>query len=306
MKKGVVVNGIQPGTPAATSDLRAGDVILKVDNVPVSLSRDVQREILGKKVGQSVTLELWRNGKVSSLTVKTGEQPDRMVRASNRPVPAEPPSRSPQPPSPPANFGLVVEDLPPASPVKGVQVTDIAPGSAADAAGLVRGDVITEVAGKPVKGTGEFDAAIAGADLSRGVMLLVDRAGSEPSPSSSLKRTRPKRELAVLGLLAAEHHGRIELLSPRGFAEGTSPPGNAFVESLRRRWSRRCRADHEMVRASLRLSQCIFRKFLLGKPRKICIERRDSIGSSHAASHLPNRPQPTALDRQLAQDEVRD
>ena len=177
LKQGVVVNGIQPGTPAATSDLRAGDVILKVDNVPVSLSRDVQREILGKKVGESVTLELWRNGKISSLTVKTGEQPDRMVRASNRPVPAEPPTRSPQPPSPPANFGLVVEDLPPASPVKGVQVTDIAPGSAADAAGLVRGDVITEVAGRPVKGTGEFDTAIAGADLSRGVMLLVDRAG---------------------------------------------------------------------------------------------------------------------------------
>jgi serine protease Do len=177
LKKGVVVNGIQPGTPAASSDLRAGDVILKVDNIPVSFSRDVQREILGKKVGQSVTLELWRNGKVSSLTVKTGEQPDRMVRASNRPVPAEPPSRSPQPPSPPANFGLVVEDLPPASPVQGVQVTDIAPGSAADAAGLMRGDVITEVAGKPVKGTGEFDAVIAGADLRRGVMLLVDRGG---------------------------------------------------------------------------------------------------------------------------------
>ena len=67
VKKGVVVNGIEPGTPASGSDLRAGDVILKVDNVPVSLSREVQREILSKKVGQSVQLELWRNGKVSSL-----------------------------------------------------------------------------------------------------------------------------------------------------------------------------------------------------------------------------------------------
>ena len=67
LKKGVVVNGIHPGTPAASSDLRAGDVILKVDNVPVSFSRDVQREILCKKVGQSVQLELWRNGKVPSF-----------------------------------------------------------------------------------------------------------------------------------------------------------------------------------------------------------------------------------------------
>jgi serine protease Do len=176
LKNGVVVNGIQPGTPAAGSDLRAGDVILKVDDVPVSLSRELQREILAKKIGQSVKLELWRNGKVSFVTVRTGEQPDRMMRASNQPVPAEPPVK-PSEPQQPSNFGLVVEDMPPGSSMRGVQVTDIASGSAADAAGLMRGDVITEVAGKPVRGTADFDAAIAGADLTRGVMLLVDRAG---------------------------------------------------------------------------------------------------------------------------------
>ncbi|HEU4678906.1 MAG TPA: trypsin-like peptidase domain-containing protein [Terrimicrobiaceae bacterium] len=175
LKQGVVVNGIQPGTPAASSDLRAGDVILKVDNVPVSLSRDVQREILGKKVGQSVSLELWRNGKISSLTMRTGEQPDRLMRASNQPVLREPPAKPSEPP--PSNFGLVVEDMPAGSSVQGVRVIDIAPGSAADAAGLIRGDVITEVAGKPVRGTADFDAAVSGADLSRGMMLLVDRGG---------------------------------------------------------------------------------------------------------------------------------
>jgi serine protease Do len=149
---------------------------MKVDDVPVSLSRELQREVLSKKVGQSVKLELWRNGKTSFVTVRTGEQPDRMMRASNRGLPTEPPAK-PIRPQPSPNFGLVVEDLPPGSPARGVQVTDIALGSAADAAGLMRGDVITEVAGKPLKGTADFDSAIAGADLSRGVMLLVDRAG---------------------------------------------------------------------------------------------------------------------------------
>jgi Do/DeqQ family serine protease len=176
LSKGVVVNGIQPGTPAASSDLRAGDVILKVDAVPVSLSRELQREILAKKVGQSVKLELWRNGKISSVTVQTGEQPDRMMRASNRPVPVAPPAKPSQSQAP-LNFGLVVEDMPPGSSAKGVQVTDIAPGGAADAAGLIRGDVITEVAGKPLRSTADFDAAIAAADLTRGVMLQVDRGG---------------------------------------------------------------------------------------------------------------------------------
>ena len=82
VKKGVVVNGIEPGAPASRSDLRAGDVIVKVDNVPVSISRDVQREILSKKVGQNVQLELWRNGKVTMVSLRTGEQPDRITRAS--------------------------------------------------------------------------------------------------------------------------------------------------------------------------------------------------------------------------------
>ena len=110
LKKGVVVNGIAPGTPASGSDLRAGDVIVKVDNVPVSLSRDVQREILSKKVGQNVQLELWRNGKVAVVSLRTGEQPDRMTRASNRRPPVEPPLKQVPPVS---NHGLVVEDLTP-------------------------------------------------------------------------------------------------------------------------------------------------------------------------------------------------
>ena len=63
VQKGVVVNGIEPGAPAASSELRAGDIILKIDNTPVGPSREVQREILSKKVGQRVQLELWRNGK---------------------------------------------------------------------------------------------------------------------------------------------------------------------------------------------------------------------------------------------------
>ena len=56
-------------------------------------------------------------------------------------------------------------------------MTGIAPGSAADAAGLMPGDVITEMAGKPLKGKADFDAAINGADSTRGMMLMVDRDG---------------------------------------------------------------------------------------------------------------------------------
>ncbi len=174
VKKGVVVNGIEPGAPASRSDLRAGDVIVKVDNVPVSISRDVQREILSKKVGQNVQLELWRNGKVTMVSLRTGEQPDRITRASNRRPDAEPP---PVKVPPGSSHGMTIEDAPPGTPLSGVIVREVAPGSAADAAGLLPGDVITEVAGRPLKGKSDFDAAIARADLTRGIMLLVVRDG---------------------------------------------------------------------------------------------------------------------------------
>jgi serine protease Do len=173
--KGVVVNGIEPGTPASGSDLRAGDIILKVDNVPVSLSRDVQREILSKKVGQRVQLEVWRNGKVAVVSLPTGEQPEKVTRASNRRSPSEQPSAKPLPPG--SNHGMILDDTPPGNSATGVTVRGIVPGSAADAAGLSPGDVITEVAGKPVKTKADFDSAMAGSDLTRGIMLMVNRGG---------------------------------------------------------------------------------------------------------------------------------
>ena len=174
VKKGVVVNGIEPGAPASSSDLRAGDIILKIDNTPVGLSREVQREILSKKVGQRVQLELWRNGKVAVISLNTGEQPERMTRASNRRTRTE---TQVKPGSPTPNYGLTIEDVPPDVAPEGVIVREIAPGSAADAAGLVVGDVITDLAGKPLKGKADFETAMTGADLKRGIMLLINRDG---------------------------------------------------------------------------------------------------------------------------------
>ncbi|HVQ19596.1 MAG TPA: trypsin-like peptidase domain-containing protein [Terrimicrobiaceae bacterium] len=175
LKKGVVINGIAPGTPASRSDLRAGDVIMKIDQVPVSLSRDVQREILSKRVGQNVQLEVWRNGKTAVVSLQTGEQPDRITLASNRRAPSEPqPEREPKV----GNHGLETEDVAPAG-TGGVRVVEVRPGSPADAAGLIAGDVITEIAGKPVKGKAGFEAALAAADPARGLMLMVNREGQK-------------------------------------------------------------------------------------------------------------------------------
>ncbi len=191
IERGVVVRGIEPGAPAQLSDLTPGDVITKVDGAPVALASDLQREILGKKIGQSVELEVWRKGRTLKLAVKTGESPDKFVRASTRPNssaprPQAPPRNSAAPASPTAP-GFSFEDATPQAlsalgikkdAPKGVLVTSVEPYSAAAAAGLEPGDIITEAAGQPIASKEDLAKALETSDPDRGVLLILDRSDS--------------------------------------------------------------------------------------------------------------------------------
>ncbi len=186
LEAGVVVRGIEPGAPVQQSDLSPGDVITKVDGRQVALASDLQREILGKKIGQSVELEVWRNGRTLRLDVRTGEHPDKYVRASVR---AKGPRQSdPSAKADPAMPGLSVEEITPEAlqtmkiqrkDSGGVLVTAVEPFSAAAAAGLEVGDIITEAGGKPILGKKDFDKAMAEMSRQRGVLLLLERLGQK-------------------------------------------------------------------------------------------------------------------------------
>lgn len=190
IERGVVVRGIEPGAPAQRSDLTPGDVITKVDGAPVSLASDLQREILGKKIGQSVELEVWRKGRTLKLAVKTGESPDKFVRASTRPNtprPQAPPRNNAATPASPSAPGFSFEDATPQAlsalgikkdAPKGVLVTSVEPYSAAAAAGLEPGDIITEAAGQPLASKDDLAKALQTSDPDRGVLLILERADS--------------------------------------------------------------------------------------------------------------------------------
>ncbi len=180
LESGVVVRGIEPGAPVQQSDLSPGDVITKVDGKQVALASDLQREILGKKIGQSVELEVWRNGRTLRLVVQTGEHPDKFIRASVR---AKEPRQSD-----PSMPGLSVEEVTPEAlqtlkiqrkDTGGVLVTAVEPFSAAAAAGLEVGDIITEAGGKPILGKKDFDQAMSEMSRQRGVLLLLERSGQK-------------------------------------------------------------------------------------------------------------------------------
>ncbi|MGI8891360.1 MAG: trypsin-like peptidase domain-containing protein [Chthoniobacterales bacterium] len=178
--KGVVVRTIEADAPAYKSELRPFDVITHIDGAPVTTDTQLQHEILKKKVGQNVQLDVWRKGQTMKIAVTTGELPNEIDRTASQPVPKVEPREED------ANrFGLQIQELTKdvakrlkLNAAQGVIVSDVAENSIAAEQDIRREDVITEVDGKPVTSVNSFREALTKADPVRGILLYLDRKGS--------------------------------------------------------------------------------------------------------------------------------
>lgn len=65
---GVMVSKVEPGSPAEKAGVKVGDVLTSVGGEDVKGSWDVHRKIRSREDGQQVPLEIWRNGKVQTLS----------------------------------------------------------------------------------------------------------------------------------------------------------------------------------------------------------------------------------------------
>jgi serine protease Do len=165
LKSGVVVQEIRPDTPAAKSDLKPADIITAVDGVAVNTLRELQQQVLSKKIGQKVMLDVVRDGQKMKVAVQTAEMKDEVVVARK-------PSEKPKTES---GFGITVQN---AEGGEGVVVCDVAEESIAAEKGVQPGDVITEVDRKPVKNVAGFKAALAKGDAKKGVLVYLKRGES--------------------------------------------------------------------------------------------------------------------------------
>ena len=74
--KGVVVNSVLPGQPAARGGIQKQDVILAVNDTQVDSPRDVARMIGGLEAGRVVHLTILRKGKTLQLSLPLGIRPE--------------------------------------------------------------------------------------------------------------------------------------------------------------------------------------------------------------------------------------
>jgi S1-C subfamily serine protease len=178
---GVCIKTIEANAPAYKSDLRPKDVVTKVDGVAVLTAHDLQREILRKKVGQSVALSVWREGKTFDISIVTDEMPADLTQI------AEAHARAKFRPGDNGSYGLQFPPVHPnaqAQPVRdkinaGASVIAVLPDSPAGRAGVRVGDIITAVDQKPVIDSASCLELLAAHRGASGPMLSIDRNGQK-------------------------------------------------------------------------------------------------------------------------------
>jgi len=67
-ESGVMVSKVEPGSPAEKAGLKVGDIISGIDGKTVHSSLDLTARVREFDEGQQAPLEIWRNGKVMTLT----------------------------------------------------------------------------------------------------------------------------------------------------------------------------------------------------------------------------------------------
>ena len=173
--EGAIVDKTLPGTPAADAGLQPGDVITKVNGQDVKDAGDLTRVIGMMKPGDKAQLTYMRNGAEKTADVTVASQKNENVANAQSNAPESQDSNS--------SFGL---KLAPAHEVagpsqKGVAIVGVDPTGEAAQKGLATGDVILDVAGKPVSTPGEVRSEIANAKKEgrKAVLMRVQTANGD-------------------------------------------------------------------------------------------------------------------------------
>jgi serine protease Do len=168
--RGALVANVSKDGPAEKAGVKVGDVIIEFDGKEIKDSGDLPIIVARTPVDRKVRMKVLRDKKELQLTVSVGELKDEEVVAS---APEK------------GELGMTVQRLTPQiaeslglEKTEGVVVSAVDPGSAADEAGIRRGDVILEVDRKTIRTIDEYKKAVAGIRKGKGVLLLVRRGES--------------------------------------------------------------------------------------------------------------------------------
>lgn len=151
---GAVVTQVIPDSAAAAAGLQVGDVVTAVNDTPL-INANMLRNTIGLMVvGQTIKLDIIRNGKTKTLTaqVKKNSGEKTSINGTVHPKLSG------------ATFGDIEPDSPLFGQVEGVMIYSVKRGSPAWHAGLRNQDVIMSINRKPVKNLSQLKPLVQNAD----------------------------------------------------------------------------------------------------------------------------------------------
>jgi serine protease Do len=169
--EGAIVTQVENDSPAAKASLKVGDVITGIDGQKVSDASQLQIEVGQKQPGTSIKLDVLRDGKNENIPVtleamgnRDHEGKEISSNANGKP-----------------RWGLGLADITPdmreqlqaSGDVHGAVIEQVQPGSAADNAGLQRGDVIVQVNHQPMQSAADVQKALSAVPMGQNALVLV-------------------------------------------------------------------------------------------------------------------------------------
>ena len=180
---GVVVESVEPGSPAENAGLQRGDVITSLDGQPISDGDQLLSIVSNTEPGKKLVVEYLRQRKMGKSTIVVGDW-NRIVGEVDSIV-ARPGSSQPAP-SPAGILGFSVKDLTPdqskdlATQLRlphpeGVVVTGVKPGGFAEDLGVNDLDIILSINHHEVTSASQFNHLQSQLKSGQDVLFLVAR-----------------------------------------------------------------------------------------------------------------------------------
>jgi serine protease Do len=171
--EGVLVESVEPKSPAEEGGLKTGDIILEFNGAKVTNAQQFRFLVADAGPGTPVTVKIKRDNSTKTMSFKLGDRSQFLTQASAETKEKEDIKW----------LGLSVStftrDMAEAKGIDyqpGVIIDNIEPNSAADDGGLFAGDIILEIDRQPVKTKTDFvSLASKMTDRTKSILFLIKR-----------------------------------------------------------------------------------------------------------------------------------